>query len=223
MPALSPSVLGALRDAFSPFEATGDGYIAVENLRSALGRAGASPDPSAVAALESHALSANNGLVLFAEFVSFVTGANDVGDATGFIDRAGPRLDGTVDGGGGGGGAGRSLDEDADPGVIDFLGTLENHRLACEHAGNYEEAARCLDKLAEIRAAEETRRITALKARHVAERAEVAAAQAVQFREFNSTWDRYLSEYDVRLYRTTQDEDDYCARINSSCASESLL
>ena len=195
---LSPALLGALRDAFAPFDATGDGFIPVEHLRNALSRAGASapsPDPSAVAAFESHAATANNGSVSFAEFVAFVTGAHDLGDA--FIERAGPRLDGTVDGGAGAAGA-RSFDEDADPGVIEFLVTLENHRLTCEHAGNYEEAARCLDKLAEIRAAEEARRITALKARHVAERAEVAAAQAVQFREFNSTWDRYLSEYDVR-------------------------
>ena len=53
-----------------------------------------------------------------------------------------------------------------------------------EVEGSYEEAARCSDQLALLRKQEEARRVQAWKARHVAERSEVAEAHAAQVREW---------------------------------------
>ena len=92
---------------------------------------------------------------------------------------------------------GAPLDESADQRVVDFIATLAEYQGQCEVGGNYEEAARCTDQLRRLRAQEEARRVQALKARHVSERTAVSTAQVAQFRDFNSAWDRYLSEYDA--------------------------
>ena len=115
-----------------------------------------------------------------------------------FLDAAGPQLWSTQAGqqaqaqqGG------APLDESADQRVVDFIATLSEYQGQCEVGGNYEEAARCTDQLRRLRTQEEARRVQALKARHVSERTAVSTAQVAQFRDFNSAWDRYLSEYDA--------------------------
>ena len=132
------------------------------------------------------------GPVAFAPFVA--SPGTPADDGAAFLAHAPPSLDATE--------ApplpsGPPLDEGPDHRVMDFLAVLQEYQLQCEQAGNYEEAARCSDQLVLLRAQEEGRRVQALKARHVAERASVATAQAQQFRDFNAQWDRYLSEYDA--------------------------
>ena len=192
-----PPLLDALRGAFASLDPTGEGRVPVEALRPALERAGAASAARAedVAALEAHAAGAS-GFVFFAEFVALALAGRDLGGSDTFLAGAAPRLGGT-DAPPPPAASAAAADEGPDEGVIEFLASLEDHRLASEREGNYEEAARCLDKLAEIRAAEELRRVTALQARHVVVRNDVAAAQAAQFRDFNATWYRYLSEYDA--------------------------
>ncbi len=84
-----------------------------------------------------------------------------------------------------------------DPRVDEFLRMLEDYRITCEQKGDYEEAAKCTEQLATIRAAEVDRRIRAMKARHVGEREETVTAHAAQFAEFSAAWERYLAEYDA--------------------------
>jgi hypothetical protein len=89
------------------------------------------------------------------------------------------------------------LDEDADPKVEEFLKVLEEYRTKCEGEGNYEEAARATDQLANLRKGEEGRRIKALKARHVGERQQVSSVHNKQYSDFNAAWDRFFAEYDA--------------------------
>lgn len=90
-----------------------------------------------------------------------------------------------------------AMDDSADPRVTEFLKVLEEYRVKCEGEGNYEEASRCTDQLGAIRRAEEDRRLRALRAKHVQERQEAAAAHTVQYAQFNESWERYLAEYDA--------------------------
>lgn len=119
---------------------------------------------------------------------------------------AGPALDASggagFDGGAAaaaqaGAAAGASMDENPHEETMSYLQVLAEYQLLSEEAGNYEECARVTDTAAALRRQEEGRRVQAIKARHVTERASVAAAQAQQFKDFNASWDRYLSEYDA--------------------------
>ena len=145
-------------------------------------------------------IEAGGGEISLEQLVGLLNGAGDTGQGVdAFLEAAGPQLFATQQqhGGGGGGGGGAPLDESADQRVVEFIATLAEYQGQCEQGGNYEEAARCTDQLRRLRAQEEARRIQALKSRHVAERTSVSAAQVAQFREFNASWDAYLSEYDA--------------------------
>lgn len=89
------------------------------------------------------------------------------------------------------------LEEDGDPKVFEFIRVLEEYRLQSEADGAYEEAARAHDQLKALRKQEETRRVRALKQRHISEREEITAAHASQFSEFHIAWDRYIAEFDA--------------------------
>jgi len=74
-------------------------------------------------------------------------------------------------GGGVGGIVGAELllsEEGPDPKVEEFLRVLDEYRVKCEREGAYEEAGRATEQLAAMRKQEETRRIRALRNRHVA-------------------------------------------------------
>ena len=146
-------------------------------------------------------------------FAPFVASPGTPADDLAFLAHAPPSLDATE---APPPPAGPPLDEGPDHRVMDFLAVLQEYQLQCEQAGNYEEAARCSDQLVLLRAQEEGRRVQALKARHVAERASVATAQAQQFRDFNAQWDRYLSEYDAMatLY-AQQMQEKHLARLRA--------
>lgn len=191
-----PPLLDALRTAFQSVDPAFEGRVHLNMLRTALDRAGAASaaTPASIAQLEAEA-QAGDGNVTFLEFVALALAGRGFDD----MDMAGaaPRYGFEESEGAGPLGSFAGNDEGPDEGVIEFLNQLEDHRNAMEQKGNYEEAARCLDKLSQIRVAEETRRTIAVKARHVEARSAVAAAQSIQFRDFNATWDRYLSEYDA--------------------------
>ena len=191
-----PPLLEALRSAFHSVDTGFEGVIPLSALRTALNRAGAASlaTPAAIAQLEAEASA--SGTVGFVEFVALALAGRSFDDAD-VIAGSGPqfatfheeRLDDSSQL--------RGADEGPDESIIEFLNQLENHRLQMEFAGNFEEAARCLDKLAEIRTAEEQRRIIAVRTRHAKMKDAVAKAQGIQFRDFNATWDRYLNEYDA--------------------------
>ena len=199
----------ALAQAFSQADA-GGGVIPASSVRSVLARAG---QGGALPEELLGGLEASGGALTLEQLVQLLNGAFEAsGGGAGdnldaFLDAAGPQLAHTQQGlqqhpgggggGGGGGGSGAPLDESADARVVDFIATLAEYQGQCEQGGNYEEAARCTDQLRRLRAQEEARRIQALKSRHVAERTSVSAAQVAQFREFNASWDAYLSEYDA--------------------------
>jgi hypothetical protein len=88
-------------------------------------------------------------------------------------------------------------EEGPDPKVEEFLRVLGDYRVKCEKDGNYDEAERAASQFESVRKAEEVRRNKALRTRHAAEKADVLAAHARQFEEFNAAWERYLSEFDA--------------------------
>jgi hypothetical protein len=74
-------------------------------------------------------------------------------------------------GGGVGGIVGAELllsEEGPDAKVEEFLRVLDEYRVKCEREGAYEEAGRATEQLGAMRKQEETRRIRALRNRHVA-------------------------------------------------------
>lgn len=92
-----------------------------------------------------------------------------------------------------------SIDPDAeqvDPKVLEFLRILEEYRAKCEEEGNYLEAERSQRQIETLRAQEEKRQRKAVRARHLAERHEVQLAHNQQMEEFNTSWAKYLEEYD---------------------------
>lgn len=88
-------------------------------------------------------------------------------------------------------------DEGPDRKVEEFLRVLDEYRGKCEREGAYEEAGRATEQLSNIRRQEEARRVKAIRTRHTAERADVLAAHAAQFGDFNAAWERYLAEFDA--------------------------
>lgn len=87
-------------------------------------------------------------------------------------------------------------EEGPDPKVEEFLRVLGDYRVKCEKDGNYPEAERAASQFESVRKAEENRRNRAMKTRHAGEKADVLAAHAQQFEEFNAAWERYLREFD---------------------------
>jgi len=148
-------------------------------------------DPALLAALQQQAGGGSLAFAPYAEEAPFLGGGG------------GPSLDGSGGAGFDGGAAAAAgapapqMDESANEEVMHYLAVLAEYQLLSEKAGNYEECARVTDTVAALRQQEEGRRVQALKARHVSERASVAAAQTQQFKDFNASWDRYLSEYDA--------------------------
>lgn len=80
--------------------------------------------------------------------------------------------------------------------MYEFIRILDEYRIKCEQEGNYLEAGRATQQLAQLRKQEERRQNKALRARHIAERQDVAVAHNMQFAEFNAAWDRYMAEFD---------------------------
>ncbi len=183
----------AIREAFEQVDLNHEGVIQSSNLRAILSHAGAlDAFPGDLLS----ALEANGELLSLATILQLCSNVDM------FLEGQGPQLGQTQqhysgEGSGPGSGGGAPLDESGDPRVVEFIATLSEYQAQCEMAGNYEEAARCLDQLARIRREEEGRRVQALRVRHVTERGAVVGAQAGQFGEFNASWDRYLSEYDA--------------------------
>lgn len=87
--------------------------------------------------------------------------------------------------------------EGPDKKVLEFLRILEEYRLKCEEEGNYLEAGRANKQLQILKKQEEKRQQKAIIARHIAERQDVQLAHSMQFNEFNSSWDKYMEEYDI--------------------------
>ncbi len=170
-----------LLQAFKSLDPTGDGSIEAHDLRTAMDRAGIVPAEQPLMALLGSLQGSGSSQVALAQFMELCR-ASGAG-AEGFLERSGPALPPAAP-------EAAPLDETADPRVLTFIATLEEYRIKCEGEGNFEEAARCLDELAKLRKHEELRRVQSLKARHTAERAQVADAQTQQFKEFNAAWDR---------------------------------
>ena len=175
----------ALRDAFAHFDEGGSGFIPSRALREVLASAGAS---SLIPEELLNAVEAGGEPITLENLFQLCTSLDR------FLEGPGPQLGTTL-----------SADdyqeraggESPDLRVIEFISTLCEYQAQCEMAGNYDEAARCVDQLAKLRREEEGRRVQALKVRHLAERMAAASAQANQFTEFNVSWDRYLAEYDA--------------------------
>jgi hypothetical protein len=83
-----------------------------------------------------------------------------------------------------------------DPKVLEFLRILEEYRIKCEEEGNYLEASRAHKQLSVLRKQEEKRQQKAIRARQISERQDVQLAHNMQFNEFNTSWDKYMDEYD---------------------------
>lgn len=86
--------------------------------------------------------------------------------------------------------------EGPDPKVLEFCRILEEYRVKCEEEGNYLEAARSLKQLGVLKKQEEKRQQKAIRARQISERQDVQLAHNMQFGDFNSSWDKYMEEYD---------------------------
>ena len=84
-----------------------------------------------------------------------------------------------------------------DPKVIEFLRILEEYRVKCEMEGNYIEASRANKQLSILRKQEEKRQQKAIRARQILERQDVQIAHSMQFHDFNTSWDKYMEEFDV--------------------------
>jgi hypothetical protein len=86
--------------------------------------------------------------------------------------------------------------EGPDPKVMEFLRILEEYRVKCEEEGNYLEAGRAHKQLSVLRKQEDKRQQKSIKARQISERQDVQLAHNMQFSDFNSSWDKYMEEYD---------------------------
>ena len=80
----------------------------------------------------------------------------------------------------------------------DFLILLEEHKKNCEATGKYSEAEIAKKRLEELHAHEASRRDEALRSRQVAQRLGVEEAHMLEFRQFNSMWNRTMKEYEER-------------------------
>jgi len=78
----------------------------------------------------------------------------------------------------------------------DFLEVLEKHRLECERTGKYEEAELAKTRLDQLRLHEENRRREELRSQQLAERLGVEEAHMRELEEFNSLWDRKVSDFE---------------------------
>ena len=82
--------------------------------------------------------------------------------------------------------------------VAQFLSLLEAHRSRCERRHLYIEAALAEEKLRELRAHEDARRLHALTTRHLAEKLDLEEAHILEFNEFNQVWGRdILAPFDA--------------------------
>ena len=86
--------------------------------------------------------------------------------------------------------------EGPDPKVMEFLRILEEYRIKCEEEGNYLEAGRAHKQLGVLKKQEEKRQQKSIRARQLSERQDVQLAHNMQFSDFNSSWDKYMEEYD---------------------------
>lgn len=76
--------------------------------------------------------------------------------------------------------------------VAQFLSLLEAHRARCERRHLYIEAGLAEEKLRELRAHEDARRLHALTTRHLAEKIDLEEAHILEFNEFNQVWGREI-------------------------------
>jgi len=80
--------------------------------------------------------------------------------------------------------------------VQEFLIVLDQHRIACEESGRYEEAELARDRLAELRTQEEQRRRAELRSEQLGERLDVEEAHMKELQEFNAAWDAKFAEFE---------------------------
>ena len=88
-----------------------------------------------------------------------------------------------------------SLDETH---VAQFVRALDHHRKECEREGKYIEADIASKRLAELKKHEQKKRLEELRERQIAQRLGVEEAHMLELQQFNSTWDRKMSEYEER-------------------------
>jgi len=86
--------------------------------------------------------------------------------------------------------------EDEESAVADFLSILEEHRKNCEQQGKYVEAEIAKSRLEELRSHEGNRMREAMRNRQITERLGVEEAHMLEFRQFNSSWDKKMCEYE---------------------------
>jgi hypothetical protein len=159
-----------LRSLFSSMDMDGTGKIHVNQVPSLLAKLGkGDQDVLNITEACSKVGYENEGQLDFDQFASILEAAEDVPQ----VPTEGP-----------------------DPKVIEFLRILEEYRVKCEDEGNYLEAGRANKQLTVLRKQEELRQQKAVRARQLAERRDVQLAHNMQFSDFNSSWDRYMEEYD---------------------------
>lgn len=86
-----------------------------------------------------------------------------------------------------------------DSAVQDFLQILEEHRKNCEQQGKYVEAEIAKNRLDELKIHEENRRKEAMRSRQIAERLGVEEAHMLEFQQFNTIWDKKMSDYEKHI------------------------
>jgi hypothetical protein len=90
-----------------------------------------------------------------------------------------------------------AIDAGDDSVVAQFLMLLEAHRARCERQQLYVEAALVADKVAQLRAHEDSRRAHSLAVRHLAERLDLEEAHILEFDEFGLAWEQKMKQFDA--------------------------
>jgi len=165
----SDEELGVLRSLFDSCDVERGGRIHINQLSGLLSRLGKSAEEIVAITEAASKVSDDDGQIGFEEFVSILE-QNDSNNDAPF--------------------------EGPDPKVMEFLRILEEYRIKCEEEGNYLEAGRANKQLGVLKKQEEKRQQKSIRARQLSERQDVQLAHNMQYSDFNSSWDKYLEEYD---------------------------
>ncbi len=85
--------------------------------------------------------------------------------------------------------------------MINYVKILEEHRKNCEQQGKYVEAEIAKNRLDELKSHEEKRRMEAMRARQISDMLGVEEAHMLEFKQFNLTWDKKMTEYENQADR----------------------
>lgn len=88
------------------------------------------------------------------------------------------------------------MDETQESAIVDFLQILDEHRKNCVQQGKYVEAEVAKRRFEELKSHEVNRRLESMKAQQLKERLGLEEAHMLEFRQFNSLWDKKSEDYE---------------------------